>query len=119
MYSLGDKTLESNHEERDKGALADSKLNLSQQRAQAAQSQLYPLVKKGQHGHWVREEVVPLCSVWCSLTSSIVCRFGCQCMKDIKLFECPKEGYQVEGLQGKTHEKHLRSCGLFNPEQWS
>ena len=42
MYSLGDKTLESNHEERDKGALADSKLNLSQQRAQAAQSQLYP-----------------------------------------------------------------------------
>ena len=36
----------------------------------------YPGMHQGQHC-WVREEVVPLCSVLCGLTSRTGCRFGC------------------------------------------
>jgi len=81
MYKLGDKRLERGPTEGDLAVLADSKLNLSQQCAQAAQR------ANSTHGSCIRPMLpaqqgktpslsVLLCFVLCSLTSSTECSLG-------------------------------------------
>lgn len=73
-YSLGDKMLSSNPAESHLGNVVYSELNMSQQCAQAAQKANHSL-EYIRPSTVIQRRTVLLCSTWCGLTSSIVCRF--------------------------------------------
>ena len=74
VYSLGDEKLESSPTESYVGALVGGKLPTSHSVPWQPE---WPVIRPST-ASWVREEVVPLCSACCSLTSSTACRFGHQ-----------------------------------------
>ncbi|GAB0210092.1 mitochondrial enolase superfamily member 1 [Grus japonensis] len=102
-YRLGDERLETSHAERDLGVLVDSKLNMSQQCAQAARkaNRILGCIKHGIASR-SREVIVPLCA-GAALPRVLRAVLGATVQKGHKTIgECPKEGNKDgEGSRGE------------------
>ncbi|GAB0185537.1 mitochondrial enolase superfamily member 1 [Grus japonensis] len=102
-YRLGDEMLETSHAERDLGVLVDSKLNMSQQRAQAARkaNRILGCIKHGIASR-SREVIVPLHTAL--VRPRVLCAvLGATVQEGHKTIgECPKEGNKDgEGSRGE------------------
>jgi len=116
-YKMGEEWLESIPAERDLWELVDSGLNMSQQCALVSKRTNHILgCIKHSTSSWIKEVIIPLCSVLVRPHLEYCVQFWAPKLQDIKVLKCIQRRATklVKGLEEMSYFEQLRTLGLFS-----